>query len=46
LRPKEEKATEDFLHSLEFYHVIWSVARLAGLMKRGHGKKGILPIGD
>lgn len=41
LRPKEEKATEEFLRSLEYYHITWPVARLAGLLKRDHAKKGI-----
>ena len=40
LRPKEERATEEFLGSLEYYHVTWPVARLAGLLKRDHAKKG------
>ena len=41
LRPKEEKATEEFLRSLEYYHITWPVARLAGLLKRDHAKKGV-----
>ncbi|MEZ5283969.1 MAG: PIN domain-containing protein [Vicinamibacterales bacterium] len=40
MRPKEEKATEEFLTSLEFHHVSWPVARLAGLLKRDHAKNG------
>jgi predicted nucleic acid-binding protein len=40
LRPKEEMATEEFLRSLEYYHVTWPVARLAGLLKRDYGRKG------
>jgi predicted nucleic acid-binding protein len=40
LRPKEEAATEEFLRSLEYYHLTWPVARLAGLMKRDYGRKG------
>ncbi len=40
LRAKEEEATEEFLRSLEHYHVTWPVARLAGLLKRDHGRKG------
>jgi predicted nucleic acid-binding protein len=40
VRPKEEKTTEEFLKSLEFYHITWPVARLAGLLKRDHGRKG------
>jgi predicted nucleic acid-binding protein len=42
LRPKEEKTTEEFLRSLEYYHITWPVARLAGLLKRDRGKKGIM----
>src|SRR5215472_17216175 len=41
LRPKEETATEEFLRSLEYYHVTWPVARLAGLLKRDYGRKGM-----
>lgn len=41
LRPKEGKATDEFLRSLEYYHITWPVARLAGLLKRDHAKKGI-----
>ena len=40
MRPKEEEATEKFLKSLAFYHVTWPVARLAGLLKRDHARKG------
>ena len=40
LRPKEEAATEEFLRSLEYYHLTWPVARLAGLLKRDHSRKG------
>jgi predicted nucleic acid-binding protein len=40
MRPKEEKATEEFLRSLEYYHVTWPVARLAGLLKRDYVRKG------
>lgn len=47
LRPKEEKATEEFLRSLEYYHITWPVARLAGLLRRDHAKKGVsLSIAD
>jgi len=42
LRPKEEKTTEEFLRSLEYYHITWPVARVAGLLKRDHAKKGIM----
>ena len=40
MRPKEEVATEEFLRSLEYYDLTWPVARLAGLLKRDHGRKG------
>lgn len=40
LRPKEEKATEEFLRSLEYYHITWPVARLAGILKRDHASRG------
>jgi predicted nucleic acid-binding protein len=47
MRPKEEAATEEFLKSLEYYHLTWPVARLAGLLKRDHGRKGTtLTIAD
>ena len=41
MRAKEESTTEEFLRSLEYYHLTWPVARLAGLLKRDHGRKGI-----
>ena len=41
VRPKEETATEEFLKSLEYYHVTWPVARLAGLLKRDYARKGV-----
>lgn len=40
MRPKEEAATEEFLRSLEYYHLTWPVARLAGLLKRDYSRKG------
>ena len=40
MRQKEEAATEEFLRSLEYYHLTWPVARLAGLLKRDSGRKG------
>lgn len=47
MRPKEEKATEEFLKSLDYYHVTWPVARLAGLLKRDHARKGVtLTVAD
>jgi len=42
LRPKEETATEEFLRTLEYYHVTWPVARMAGLLKRDHARKGVM----
>jgi predicted nucleic acid-binding protein len=41
MRPKEEAATEEFLKSLAFYHVTWPVARMAGILKRDHARKGV-----
>ena len=41
LRPKEESATEEFLRTLEYYHITWPVARMAGLLKRDHHRKGV-----
>jgi len=47
LRSKEEEATEAFLQSLEYYHLTWPVARIAGLLKRDYGRKGrMLTIAD
>ena len=47
LRPKEETATEEFLRTLEYYHITWPVARMAGLLKRDHHRKGVtLTIAD
>jgi len=40
MRPKEEGATEEFLRSLEYYHLTWPVSRLAGLLKRDYARKG------
>jgi predicted nucleic acid-binding protein len=40
MRQKEEAATEEFLRSLEYYHLTWPVARLAGLLKRDLARKG------
>ena len=40
MRQKEEAATEEFLRSLEYYHLTWPVARVAGLLKRDYGRKG------
>ena len=47
LRPQEERNTKAFLHSLDLYPLSWPVAELAGILKRGHGKKGkTLNLGD
>jgi tRNA(fMet)-specific endonuclease VapC len=42
LRPKEEPATEEFLRTLEYYHITWPVARMAGLLKRDQARKGVM----
>lgn len=41
MRPKEERATEEFLKSLDYHHVTWPVARLAGVLKRDYARKGL-----
>jgi predicted nucleic acid-binding protein len=41
MRPVEEMSTQEFLQSLKYYPIVWPVARLAGLLKRDYGKKGI-----
>ena len=41
MRPKEEVQTTRFLTSLDYYPITFPVARLAGELKRGFGKKGI-----
>jgi predicted nucleic acid-binding protein len=41
MRPPEERATCDFLRSLEFYTFDWQSARMAGLLKRDYARKGI-----
>jgi len=47
LRPNEEQATRRFLQSLNLYPLTFSVAELAGLLKRDYGKKGqTLNLGD
>src|ERR1700741_1845241 len=40
MRPKEEVQTTGFLTSLDYYPITFSVARLAGELKRDFGKKG------
>ena len=47
LRPKEQMATERFLASLLYYPITLPAARLAGELKREHGRKGkTLNLGD
>src|SRR5208283_99834 len=47
LRPREEKATEEFLASLQYYPISRTAARLAGLLKRDYARKGVtLNLGD
>jgi tRNA(fMet)-specific endonuclease VapC len=40
LRANEEDKTERFLKTLHYYPITWEVARLAGILKRDHSKKG------
>jgi predicted nucleic acid-binding protein len=40
MRPGEEKKTEQFLLSLEFYPVTWEIARLAGRLYNEWRQKG------
>jgi len=41
MRPAEEPRTQEFLQALRYYPITWTVARLAGLVKRDYSKKGI-----
>jgi predicted nucleic acid-binding protein len=41
LRASEETLTQEFLESLQYYPIIWPIARLAGLLKRDHARKGV-----
>ena len=41
MRTPEEIRTFDLLKSLQFYPVTWPIARLAGLLKRDHARKGV-----
>ena len=41
LRSHEETHTSELLHSLQYYPIVWQVARLAGLLKRDYGRKGV-----
>jgi predicted nucleic acid-binding protein len=40
MRPSEERVTEQFLHSLEFYPVTWEIARFAGQLYNEWRQKG------
>ena len=47
MRPKEERATDEFLSSLEYFSVSFPIARLAGELQREHARKGkMLKLGD
>ncbi len=47
MRPKEEELTSTLLRSLELYPITFSVAELAGRLKRDYSRKGkILSIAD
>ena len=41
MRPKEEQRTTALLRSLQLFPITFPVAELGGLLKRGHGKKGV-----
>jgi len=41
MRTNEETRTLELLESLQYYPIAWAVARLAGLLKRDYGRKGI-----
>jgi predicted nucleic acid-binding protein len=41
LRSHEETHTSELLHSLQYYPIVWPVARLAGLLKRDYSRKGV-----
>ncbi|HZT31080.1 MAG TPA: type II toxin-antitoxin system VapC family toxin [Bryobacteraceae bacterium] len=40
MRPREEARTTALLRSLEYFPITFSVAELAGLLKRDYGKRG------
>lgn len=47
VRPKEEQKTEILLQSLQYFSIPFSVARIAGLMKRDYSQRGkTLTIAD
>jgi predicted nucleic acid-binding protein len=41
MRAHEEARTSELLQSFQYYPITWPVARLAGLLKRDYGRKGI-----
>jgi len=41
LRSHEETRTRELLESLQYFPISWPVARLAGLLKRDYGRKGV-----
>lgn len=41
MRPPEELRTAELLESLQFFPVTWPIARLAGLLRRDHARKGV-----
>ena len=41
LRSQEETRTKELLESLQYFPIVWGVARMAGLLKRDFARKGI-----
>jgi len=41
LRSHEDTRTKELFESLQYFPITWPVARLAGLLKRDYGRKGI-----
>jgi predicted nucleic acid-binding protein len=41
LRSHEETRTKELLESLQYFPIVWGVARMAGLLKRDFSRKGI-----
>ena|ERR1019366_6057412 len=41
MRIHEETRTLELLQSFQYYPIAWPIARLAGLLKRDYGRKGI-----
>jgi predicted nucleic acid-binding protein len=41
LRPHEEARTMELLESLQYFPIVWPVARMAGLLKRDYARQGI-----